>query len=174
MRQISNPSALAVILFAIAAAAVPATAEETMWRVFEDDCRQKSIQHRRESETGAGAAVSYDYFKSFCGQGSFAHAAIPIEPVSIISELHIDVPMRSTHTGHQVLARVVLPRSLDPKTGEPLTMMIPGTSYNTTGKWQSVVLSQLDRKIAHHVRLCLLYTSPSPRDKRQSRMPSSA
>ena len=24
------------------------------------------------------------------------------------------------------------------------------------------------------VRLCLLYTSPSPRDKRQSRMPSSA
>ena len=25
-----------------------------------------------------------------------------------------------------------------------------------------------------HVALCLLYTSPSPRDKRQSRMPSSA
>ena len=25
-----------------------------------------------------------------------------------------------------------------------------------------------------HVRVCLLYTSPSPRDKRQSRMPSSA
>ena len=26
----------------------------------------------------------------------------------------------------------------------------------------------------NNVRLCLLYTSPSPRDKRQSRMPSSA
>ena len=26
----------------------------------------------------------------------------------------------------------------------------------------------------HEVRICLLYTSPSPRDKRQSRMPSSA
>ena len=25
-----------------------------------------------------------------------------------------------------------------------------------------------------HVHICLLYTSPSPRDKRQSRMPSSA
>ena len=25
-----------------------------------------------------------------------------------------------------------------------------------------------------HPRVCLLYTSPSPRDKRQSRMPSSA
>ena len=29
------------------------------------------------------------------------------------------------------------------------------------------------RKIVEH-RVCLLYTSPSPRDKRQSRMPSSA
>ena len=27
---------------------------------------------------------------------------------------------------------------------------------------------------AHNVLRCLLYTSPSPRDKRQSRMPSSA
>ena len=28
--------------------------------------------------------------------------------------------------------------------------------------------------ITHHAKSCLLYTSPSPRDKRQSRMPSSA
>ena len=31
-----------------------------------------------------------------------------------------------------------------------------------------------ERKIAVKVESCLLYTSPSPRDKRQSRMPSSA
>ena len=29
-------------------------------------------------------------------------------------------------------------------------------------------------KAVQHFHLCLLYTSPSPRDKRQSRMPSSA
>ena len=28
--------------------------------------------------------------------------------------------------------------------------------------------------LEQHYKLCLLYTSPSPRDKRQSRMPSSA
>ena len=33
----------------------------------------------------------------------------------------------------------------------------------------------LDRSsLVSHGKLCLLYTSPSPRDKRQSRMPSSA
>ena len=31
-----------------------------------------------------------------------------------------------------------------------------------------------DKVIRDDTRICLLYTSPSPRDKRQSRMPSSA
>ena len=30
------------------------------------------------------------------------------------------------------------------------------------------------KRVASHALTCLLYTSPSPRDKRQSRMPSSA
>ena len=29
-------------------------------------------------------------------------------------------------------------------------------------------------RLTEHIERCLLYTSPSPRDKRQSRMPSSA
>ena len=35
-------------------------------------------------------------------------------------------------------------------------------------------LTQFLKPIAEQVPSCLLYTSPSPRDKRQSRMPSSA
>ena len=39
----------------------------------------------------------------------------------------------------------------------------------------SVCLMARDvKKMKEIVRTCLLYTSPSPRDKRQSRMPSSA
>ena len=38
---------------------------------------------------------------------------------------------------------------------------------------QRVALIKKDGKITHS-NICLLYTSPSPRDKRQSRMPSSA
>ena len=41
----------------------------------------------------------------------------------------------------------------------------------THGSWKK--LQDLPSSISH-VNLCLLYTSPSPRDKRQSRMPSSA
>ena len=42
-----------------------------------------------------------------------------------------------------------------------------GVAGNTIGYWQFF-------KTTEDANNCLLYTSPSPRDKRQSRMPSSA
>ena len=49
----------------------------------------------------------------------------------------------------------------------------PGQSVSDGAR----TLWRLDRGPARHdarLMICLLYTSPSPRDKRQSRMPSSA
>ena len=41
--------------------------------------------------------------------------------------------------------------------------------------WENAKTLKVDeRRFERKVRDCLLYTSPSPRDKRQSRMPSSA
>ena len=37
-----------------------------------------------------------------------------------------------------------------------------------------VLVCRSERDLSDEVKNCLLYTSPSPRDKRQSRMPSSA
>ena len=50
------------------------------------------------------------------------------------------------------------------KVGEHITLDIIGT----TKEYDPSVFE----KVIHDI--CLLYTSPSPRDKRQSRMPSSA
>ena len=38
----------------------------------------------------------------------------------------------------------------------------------------SAMLGRIKRNVREQAGICLLYTSPSPRDKRQSRMPSSA
>ena len=49
--------------------------------------------------------------------------------------------------------------------------MVDGSTYETRstyGKEGDTLVLDIDSKT------CLLYTSPSPRDKRQSRMPSSA
>ena len=49
--------------------------------------------------------------------------------------------------------------------------------HYTGMKTESTAIKRLQdpkSKVSSHYYVCLLYTSPSPRDKRQSRMPSSA
>ena len=48
------------------------------------------------------------------------------------------------------------------------------SSLRLTSSEQTQFLRRLNQTDAAYVKDCLLYTSPSPRDKRQSRMPSSA
>ena len=40
--------------------------------------------------------------------------------------------------------------------------------------WEGIQAIEADTHNANHASLCLLYTSPSPRDRTRSRMPSSA
>ena len=52
----------------------------------------------------------------------------------------------------------------------PRTVVIKFPSYEKALEWYN----SEEYKPVRQIRFCLLYTSPSPRDKRQSRMPSSA
>ena len=56
---------------------------------------------------------------------------------------------------------------------DPVSEM--NTQLWNTGREEDKELARMRKRRLHHVsNICLLYTSPSPRDKRQSRMPSSA
>ena len=46
-----------------------------------------------------------------------------------------------------------------------------GIVYKSTGNWYDV---HTDSEMIYKCNICLLYTSPSPRDVEESRMPSSA
>ena len=62
-------------------------------------------------------------------------------------------------------------RAVDPKTGSAmLDMILDKAGQKGTGRWSVIEGLHLGAPVS----ICLLYTSPSPRDKRQSRMPSSA
>ena len=49
-----------------------------------------------------------------------------------------------------------------------------GYEYTEKIVTKDISLEEFFKELGKTVRTCLLYTSPSPRDKRQSRMPSSA
>ena len=57
----------------------------------------------------------------------------------------------------------------------PTTLNAPtaATYAPTTGVLRLTIASH-GCSVGSYIKICLLYTSPSPRDKRQSRMPSSA
>ena len=56
---------------------------------------------------------------------------------------------------------------------EPVNSLIQEDNFSlyNSGIFEETVTA---KRRQHPVQICLLYTSPSPRDKRQSRMPSSA
>ena len=51
---------------------------------------------------------------------------------------------------------------------------VSGLSYAKTNAYDCMVIDRMMPRKDGISMICLLYTSPSPRDKRQSRMPSSA
>ena len=65
---------------------------------------------------------------------------------------------------------IVLISRKDPLKETPLE----GTIYSTSRSSIKIVFSDTPKDIRKHTWSCLLYTSPSPRDMRRSRMPSSA
>ena len=79
-------------------------------------------------------------------------------------------------------------KNIHPNYHKIKVIMTDGTEFETKSTWGKageILKLEIDpkshsawtggkQKLMDKGRICLLYTSPSPRDKRQSRMPSSA
>ena len=69
-------------------------------------------------------------------------------------------------TGHWIITAGSL--------GAVLAFIVGGLAIVCVGLTYAELAAAMPEAGGEHVYSCLLYTSPSPRDKRQSRMPSSA
>ena len=80
--------------------------------------------------------------------------------------------------GQQPLGRSVMFETLKKRVGEEPNLLVGVGDQQPLQQPQhsnANIFKQLKQKVANDQKDdCLLYTSPSPRDKRQSRMPSSA
>src|SRR5665811_2580131 len=77
------------------------------------------------------------------------------------------------HSARHTAASVLLRAGVDPS----ISMALMGhSSYITTSRYQTTDAKMLARALNKAIEkpaICLLYTSPSPRDRTRSRMPSS-
>ena len=78
------------------------------------------------------------------------------------------------HEGHKKILNKLISSSKKKNLSSVVLTFFPHPR-SILNKYNEVkMIDTLDEKIKAFERFCLLYTSPSPRDKRQSRMPSSA
>jgi hypothetical protein len=126
-----------------AAAAWQPAGADTRYRVE----RQARVQDRARSGPGC-EMISYS-----AGVGSFVYFAYPVGQARVIDELRPTVWMKANRPGLQVLARIVLPRTQDPKTGSAVTVLVRGSSYTQVDQWQMLAVEGLPKALDEQVRV---------------------
>ncbi len=112
---------------------------EVSWKLADHDCAPRILQHERSFQQ-AHTGQSSEYLRFHAGTGTYVHFVSPLPPSRIIDELAISVWIKANRPGLQLSARVVLPRSTDPRTGAKLTTLLRGETYREAEKWQKLTI----------------------------------
>ena len=157
MSWIHKLAALGLPLLALLCAA-PAAADitdsfdtvRTRWRLKEHDCRARIFQHRQDFSIGH-ARPGCEMVRIVAAQGTYARIGYPLPSVRLIDELNPSLWLRSDRFDLQLMARVVLPRSINSQTGRPLETVVRGQMYRRQGTWQKLVITSIREKLHDQV-----------------------
>ena len=130
---------------------------ETSWRPESADASYRLDLHQRirgQAHTGEGC----ERLKLSAAAGTHVYIGHDVGRPRIISELLATVWVKSDRPGLQILARVILPRSKDARTGKPVSTLLRGSSYTTTGRWEQLRIDDFPRLLTRQARL--LRTQP--------------
>ena len=116
------------------------------------DGRHRVELHQRV-DTGPHSGQRCEQLRITGGGSTAIYYSYPLQPARVISELSMGLWLRSDRPGLQVVARVVLPNSPHPTTGEPLTTLIRGADYRQVGMWQLLKVDNLPRAVELQVRV---------------------
>ncbi|MFO7904441.1 MAG: hypothetical protein ACQESR_07435 [Planctomycetota bacterium] len=107
--------------------------------------------HHERSFQDAHSGQTSEHFKIRAGTGTYVHLTTPIRRSRIIDELTVSIWVKANRPGLRLSARAVLPRSADPLTGNALTTLVRGTTYQNPGTWEKLTVKlpakRLNRQI---------------------------
>lgn len=124
---------------------------EVAWQSWAADARFRVLAHQRSTIQPHGGAVC-EFLHVETGDGTYVYFGYPIRPAAVIDELRAALWIRSDQPGLQLLLRVVLPRTLDPATGRPLTIVVGGAVYSEVGRWQRLELQDVPQRVRGEAR----------------------
>lgn len=124
----------------------------TVWRQEQTDATINLLGHER-SIRAAHSGQSSERFHFTAGIGSSFFYSYPLPQVVVTDDLHVELFVRSNRVGVRISGRVVLPKDIDPNTGQPSYVMIPGTGYENNERWQRIELANLRPAIERQARV---------------------
>jgi hypothetical protein len=93
--------------------------------------------------------------------GESAHLIFHLPTAPVIAELQYAAMIRCNRPGVQIAARVVLPRSLNSKTGAPHEILLRGGNISRGLPSEKLVLDQLPKLLERQARVARLQTADS-------------
>jgi hypothetical protein len=115
------------------------------------DVRYKILGHQRTKDAHTGQGC--EWYQISAEGGTFFNIAHNVGQPRVIEELLPTVWIKSDRPGLSISARVVLPRTIDPRTNKSLVTTIIGDSvYNDVGRWQQLRIADMPKLVARQVR----------------------
>jgi hypothetical protein len=137
---------------------------EPSWRDAGGDARYRVVEHRRlqgDAHTGSGC----EWLQVEADGGTNVYFAHEVGRPRVIDDLVPSVWIKSDRPGVQLAARIVLPRTIDPGTGRPVTTIISGSSYTDAGRWQQLRIEHVPHLLTRQVHLLRMQLGPQVDDR---------
>jgi len=125
---------------------------EATWRLADADCGVRVVAHARTFDT-SHSGHACEHVRLAAGRGTYVHLVHRIDRARVIAEWTPSLWVKSDRPGLQFMARVVLPRSADPRSGSPLTALMRGDMYERVGEWQQLTIREADQLLDRQVRV---------------------
>jgi hypothetical protein len=123
-----------------------------VWRQEQTDATINLQEHDRSTRAAHGGRTS-ERFHFTAGVGSAFYYSYPVPKIVVSEASKVELFVRSNRVGVRLFGRVVLPKDIDPTTGQPSFVMIPGTGYENNDRWQRIELSNMRPSIERQARV---------------------
>jgi hypothetical protein len=167
-----SPAKLAVVLIAVLSAGQFGYAQpwqegfegpQPSWRDDGGDAPYRIVRHQRtQSEAHSGASCEWVQLET--ENGARVGLSMDVGQPSIIKELAPSVWVKSDRSSVQFAVRVVLPRSIDPRTGQPVVTVLTGDNYTVNGRWQQLQLRGISQLLLQQVHVLRRQIGPQVDD----------
>lgn len=107
------------------------------WSAIGGDAVYRELQHRQVSDVvhSPGGA---EFVAIEAGPGTAVYYEYPLKPAPVIDETAVELWVRADRPGVSLHGIVVLPYTIDPNTGKPLSLRIPGAQVRITRAWEAL------------------------------------